>query len=96
MFQHGDLVLRQKCLDRQGVVCQRTVLVKNPLALLPHFRSSSSDLFTKVCQNLLVVDLVNGLTFRYPIHVNNPSDVKKNSHHCFKFGFPLLCFLMPL
>ena len=67
MFQHGDLVLRQKRLDRQGVVCR---------GVLPHFRSSSHP-FTKVCQNLIVVDLFNGLTFRHPIHVNNPSDVEK-------------------
>ena len=51
--------------------------------------------FTKVCQNLLVVNLVNSLTFRHPIHVNNPSDVGKNDHHCFKSGFALLCFPLP-
>ena len=66
-----------KSLDRQGAVCRRIVLVKNPWAILPYFRSSSSHPFTKVCQNLLVLDLVNGPTFRHPIHVNNPSDVKK-------------------
>jgi len=49
----------------------------------------------KVCQNVLLVDLVNGLTFRHPIHVNNPSDVEKTDHHCFKFGFALPCFLLP-
>ena len=78
MFQRSDLVLRQKHLDRQGDVCWRVVLVKNPLAILPQFRSSfsSSRPFTKVCRNL-VVDLVNGLTFRHPIHVNNPPDVWK-------------------
>jgi len=95
MFQLGDLVVRQKCLDRQGVVCQRIVLVKNPWAVLPHFRSCSSHPFKKVCQNLLVVDLVNGLTFRHPIHMKNPSDVEKNNYHCFKFGFDLPCFLLP-
>ena len=57
---------------------------------------SSSHPFTKVCQNLLVVDLVNGLTFRHPIHVNNPSKVKKRKdHNCLKFGFDMLCFLLP-
>ena len=76
MFQHGDLVLHQKRLDRQGVLCWRVVLVKNPWAILPHFRSSSSHPFM-VCQNLLVVKLVNGLIFRHPIHVNNPLDVGK-------------------
>ena len=95
MFQQGDLVLRQKRLDRQGFVCRRVVLVKNPWAALPHFRPSSSHPFTKFCQNLLVVDLVNGLTFRHQFHVNNPSDVEKNDHHCFKFGFALPCFLLP-
>ena len=60
-------------------MCRRIVLVKNPRAVLPHFRSSSSHSFTKVCQNLLVVDLVNGLTFRYSIHVNNPSDFEKKT-----------------
>jgi len=95
MFQHGDLVLCQKLLDRQGVVCRCIVLVKNPWAVLPHFRSSSSHPFMKVCQNLLVVSLVNGLTSRHPIHVNNPSDVGKNDHHCFKFRFALPCFLLP-
>ena len=60
-------------------------LGEEPRAVLPHFRLSSHP-FTKVCQNLLVVDLVKGLTFRHPIHVNNPSDVRKNDHHCFKFG----------
>ena len=78
MFQRGDFVLRQKPLDRQGVLCRRVVLVENPWAVLPHFRSSSSHPFTKVCQNLLVVDLVNGLTFRHPIHLNNPSVIEKN------------------
>ena len=79
MFQHGDLVLRQKRLDRQGDVCLRVVFVKNPGAVLPHFRSSSSSShpFTKICQNLLVADLVKRLTFRHPTHVNNSSDVKK-------------------
>jgi len=44
-------------------------------------------------KNLLVVDLVKSLTFRHPIHVNNPSDVEKiKGHHCFKFGFALPCF----
>ena len=84
-----------KRLDREGVVCRRVVLVKKPWAILPHFRSFSSHQFTKVCQNLLVVDLANGLTFRHQIHMNNPSDVGKNDHHCFKFGFALPCFLLP-
>jgi len=75
MFQHGDLVLCQKHPDRQGVVCRRVVLVKNPSAVLPHHP------FTKVCQNLLVVDLVNGLAFMHPIHAKNPLDIggKKRS-----------------
>jgi len=77
MFQHSDLVLHQKLLDRQGVVCRHVVLVKNPWAFLPHFMSSSSHPFMKVCQNFLVVDLVNGLTFRHPIHMNYLSDVEK-------------------
>ena len=72
------LCFAKKSLDSQGVVCRRVVLVKNPRDVLPHFRSfSSSHPFTKVCQNLLVVDLVNGLTFRHPIHLNNPLDVEK-------------------
>ena len=94
MFQHCDLVLQQKLLERQGVVCWHIVLVKNPWAVLPHFRSSSHP-FMKVCQNLLVADLVNGLTFRHPIHMNNSSAVEENDHHCFKFGFALPCFLLP-
>ena len=90
MFQHDDLVLRQKRLDRQGVVCRRVVFVRNPRAVLPHFRSPSSHPFTKFCQNLLVVDLVNGLTFRCPIHVNNPSDVEKKKI-IFALNLDLLC-----
>ena len=62
---------------RQGVVCRRVVLVKNPWDVLPHFRSPFPHPLMKVCQNLLVEDLVNLLTFRHPIHVNNPSDVEK-------------------
>jgi hypothetical protein len=42
----------------------------------PFFRSSSHP-FMKGCQNLLVVDLVNGQTFRHPTHMNNPLDVEK-------------------
>jgi len=95
MFQHGDLVLRQKRLDRQSVVCRSVVLVENPRAVLPHFRSSSSYLFTKVSQNLLVVALVNGLTLRHPIHLNNHSDVRKKARNCFKIWFVLPCFLLP-
>ena len=56
----------------------------------------SSHPFTKVCKTILVVDLVNGLTFRHPIHVNNPSNVGgKPDNHCFKVGFALPCFLLP-
>jgi hypothetical protein len=79
MFQHAYLVLHQKRLDRQCIACRCAVMVKNPLALLPHFRSSSSHPFTKDCQNLLIVDLVNGLTFRHLIIVNNSLDIKKRS-----------------
>ena len=68
---------------------------EEPMSRSSHFRSSSSHPFTKVCQNLLVVDLVNDLTFRHLIHLNNPLDVGKNDHHCFKFGFDLPCFLLP-
>jgi hypothetical protein len=78
MFQHGDLVLHQKPLGRQGVVCWRIVLVKNPAAVLPHFWSSFHP-FMKGCQNRLAEGLVNSLTFMHPIHVKNPSDVKKRS-----------------
>jgi len=60
-----------------GAVCRRVVLVKSRCDVLTHFGSSSSHPFTKVCQNLLAVDPVNGLTFRHPIHVNNPSDVER-------------------
>jgi hypothetical protein len=66
MFQHGDLVLRQKPLGKEPVRHSST------------FQVSSSHPFAKGYQNLLVADLVNGVTFRYPIHVNNPSDVEKN------------------
>jgi len=65
-----------KRLYRLGVVCRRVVLLKNPWAVLLHYRSSPHP-FTKVCHNLLVVDLVNSLTFRHPVHVNSPSDVEK-------------------
>jgi len=81
-------VLHQKRHDRQGVVCRHVVLVKNPWAFLPHFTSSSHP-FTKVCQNLLVVDLVNGMTFRHTLRVNNPSDVEKKI--IIDLNFDLLC-----
>jgi hypothetical protein len=71
-------VLRQKRLDRQYVVRRRVVMVKNPWAVVSHFRSLSSHPFTKGCQNLLIVDLVNGLTSRHPINVKNPSDIERN------------------
>ena len=74
-------------------MCWRVVLVKNPWAVLPHFRSSHP--FTKVCQNLLVEDLVNSLTVRHPVHVNNPSNVEKNYRRCFKSGVTLPCFILP-
>ena len=51
-------------------------LGEEPMSCSSHFRSSSSHPFTEVCQNILVVDLVNGLTFRHPIYVNNPLDVE--------------------
>jgi hypothetical protein len=77
MFEHRDLVLRLKRLDRQCVVCRRAVIVKNASALLSHFRPFSSHPFTKDCQNLLIVHLVNSLNLRHSINVNNPSDIEK-------------------
>ena len=52
-------------------------LVEEPTSYSSTFQDFFSHPFTKVCQNLLVVDLGNGLTFRQPIHMNNPSDVEK-------------------
>jgi hypothetical protein len=46
----------------------------------------------KGCQNLLIVDLVNGLNFRHPINVNILSDIGKNDHHGFQIGLALPCF----
>jgi hypothetical protein len=40
--------------------------------------SFSSHPFMTGCKHLLIVDLVNGLTFRHPINVNNPSDIGKS------------------
>jgi hypothetical protein len=39
----------------------------------------------KYCQNLLTVDLVNGLTFSHPINGNNPSDIEKTIVNALKF-----------
>ena len=95
-----DVPTRWSCASSKiswqtGVVCRRFGLVNNLRAVLPYFRpSSSSHPFTKFCQNLLVVDPVSGLTFRHQIHVNNPSDLERNDHHCFKFGFALPCFIL--
>jgi hypothetical protein len=102
-----------KSLDRQGIVCQCIASVKNPSAVRPYFTSSSfssssSQVFTKGCQNLLV-EMVNGLNFRHPILVNNPSTggggtrthtrarthTHTHNHHHFKFGFSLPYFLLP-
>ena len=69
-------------------------LSEEPMSRSSTFQVFSSHPFKKFRQNFLVVDMVNGLTFRHPIHVNNPSDVEKKDHHCFKFGFDLLCFLL--
>ena len=91
----GNLVLHQKHLDRQGVVCLVHCLVEEPISYSSTFQVFFLSPVHKVCQNLLVVDLVNGLNFRHPIHVNNPSDVEKNNHHCFIFGFAMPCFLLP-
>jgi len=85
MFQHGDVVLCQKCLDRQGIV---RVLVKNSWAVLTHFRSYSHP-FTNVCQNLLVVHLVDDLTFRHPIHVTIPLMLEKTT--IIALNLDLLC-----
>jgi len=52
-------------------------LGEEPMSRSSTFQDFSSHPLKKVCQNLLVVDLVNALTFRHPIHVNNPSDVEK-------------------
>ena len=43
----------------------------------------------KVCRNLLAVDLVNSLTFRHPIHMNNPLDAEKTI--IIAFNLDLLC-----
>ena len=89
MFQHGVRVLHQKILDRQGAVCWHNVLVKNPWAVLPHFRSPSSHPFTKVCQNLLVVDLVIVLNFRHQSTWKIPRMSKKMI--IIALNFDLLC-----
>ena len=67
-------------------VCWRIVLVKNPWAVFSHFPSSYTYTFTKGCQNLLIMYLVNSSIFRYLFDVNNSSDIEKNNHQCFEFG----------
>jgi len=52
-------------------------LGEEPMSRSSTFQVFSSHPLKKACQNLLVVDMVKGLNFRHPIHVNKPSDVEK-------------------
>jgi hypothetical protein len=56
--------------------------------VLPHFRSLSSNPFTKDCQNILIVDLVNGLWRIWPFAR------QRFGKHLLKAGIvkPKLCY----
>ena len=93
-----DVPTRWSCASSKTSWQTGSCVLARCLGEEPMSRSSTFQVFSPVHEGLsepLVVDLVNGLNFRHPVHVNNPSDVKKkNNHHCFKFGFALPCFLL--
>jgi hypothetical protein len=55
--------------------------------------SHASHPFTKGRQNLLIVDLVNGLTFRHPVNVNSPADIEKTFIIALKFDLLFHAFV---
>jgi len=46
-------------------------------------------------QNIVIINLIDSLTFRLSINVDNPPDIEKNNHHCFEFGLAHALFLLP-
>lgn len=70
-LSNTDLVLCQK------QCCVLACCLGRVVSLSSTFQVVFSHTLTKPCENLFVVDLVNNVSFRYAIHVNNPSGVKK-------------------
>jgi len=46
-------------------------------------------------QNIFIINLIDCLTFRHPINVDNPPAIEKNNHNCFEFGLAHARFLLP-
>ena len=85
---HDDVPSLECCFlpnnTSQRVVGWHVVLMKDPWGNLPEVRSHSSHMYIEGIQNIFIIKLIYNLTFRHPINVGNPPDIKKN-HNCFNF-----------
>jgi len=77
MLHHWNVVFRQIPLHRERVGCWGVVVMKNPWGILPHVWSPSSHTFTEGRQNIFIINLIDSLTFRHRINVDNPPDIEK-------------------
>jgi len=71
----------KKLMRYESSVRGCTVIMEQPIARAPQFRSFSPNVLPQTVKNIAVELAVHGLAFGYKFMVHNPSNVEKHDEH---------------
>ena len=81
MWKCDIAVVGEKLMCYESSVRGCTVIMEQPIACAPQFRSFSLNVLPQTAKNIAVELGVHGLPFRGKFMVHNPLNVKKHDEH---------------
>jgi hypothetical protein len=78
MGNNNHVVVSHKLCCFQGCVGEHVVIMKEPAAVVPKFRSLLSHIFSQASQNVTVKVTVDRSVGRNKFKMNNPLHIEKN------------------
>jgi len=81
MRKCDNAVVDEKLMRYESLVRGSIVIVEQPVARAPQFRSFSSNVLPQMAKNIAVELGIHGLAFGGKFKVHNPSNVEKHDEH---------------
>jgi hypothetical protein len=81
MWKCDNAVVGEKLIRYKNLVSGCIVIMEQPIACAPHFRSLSPNVFPQTAKNIAVELGVHGLAFGGKLKVHNHLNVEKHDEH---------------
>jgi len=93
MQKCDNIVVGEKLAHYESSVRGYIVIMEQPIAQVPQFRSFSSNVLLQTAKNTAVEPGVHGLAFGGKFMVHNPPNVEKHDEHALGCTAALPCLL---